>query len=177
MTGSGDYQCYCEKYKSISNILKVGDKDLCAMYFWDGIKALGLTNAVTVLVLVINLIIKSLVQFLIARVGYDTESQRNQAVQIVTFVSAFLNTAVIPLMTNADLEFNLVLSWIPIRMNYSDLDAGWYNSLGPQIVKTVFILAFTPYISIIVSLVMKIPKGWLDSGFPCCKPVRKLSEQ
>jgi hypothetical protein len=32
------------------------------------------------LVLVINLIIKSLVQFLIARVGYDTESQRNQAV-------------------------------------------------------------------------------------------------
>lgn len=80
MTGSGDYQCYCEKYKSISNILKVGDKDLCAMYFWDGIKALGLTNAVTVLVLVINLIIKSLVQFLIARVGYDTESQRNQAV-------------------------------------------------------------------------------------------------
>lgn len=177
MTGSGDYQCYCQKYKSISNIIKNGDKDICHMFFWDGIKALGLTNAVTILVLVINLIIKQLVQFLIARVGYDTESVRNQAVQIVTFVSAFLNTAIIPLMTNADLEFNLILSWIPIRMNYSDLDAGWYHELGPQIVKTVFILAFTPYISLIVSLVTKKPMQWLDSGFPGCKPSRKLSEE
>lgn len=80
MTGSGDYQCYCEKYKSIRSIIKNGSKDICYMFFWDGIKALGLTNSVTVLVLVINLIIKSLVQFLIARVGYDTESVRNQAV-------------------------------------------------------------------------------------------------
>lgn len=80
-------------------------------------------------------------------------------------------------MTNADLEFNLILSWIPIRMNYSDLDAGWYHELGPQIVKTVFILAFTPYVSLVVSYVTKKPLQWLDSGFPCCKPVRKLSEQ
>jgi hypothetical protein len=176
MTASGDYQCYCEKFKSIRNILKNGDKDICSMHFWDGIKALGLTNSVTVLVLVINIIIKYLVQYLIDRVGYDTESRRNQAVQIVTFVSAFLNTAIIPLFTNADLEFTGILSWIPIRMNFSDLDEGWYIQLGPQIVKTVFILAFMPYASMVISIGMRVPKQWLDSGFPCCKPKRVLNE-
>ena len=35
--GSGDYNCYCKKYQNIGDILKNGDKDICAQKFYDGI--------------------------------------------------------------------------------------------------------------------------------------------
>jgi hypothetical protein len=55
-----------------------------------------------------------MVQYLINHVGYHTESERNATIQIVTFVSSFINTGLIPLFTNADLEYVPLLGWIPL---------------------------------------------------------------
>jgi hypothetical protein len=107
---------------------------------------------VTILVLALNFVIKYLVQYLINNIGYHTESQRNASVQLVTFISSFINTGLIPLLTNAEFKYNKIVSWIPLNSNYADFDSDWYVFLGPQIVQTIAILAFMPYVGILISI-------------------------
>ena len=152
--GSDDYNCYCKKYQNLKNILKNGKKDICAQAFYDKIWGLFLSNSVTVLILAVNFIIRFMVQNLLNNVGYHTESRRNKSVQIVTFVSAFINTGIIPLVTNAEFMYlSFPFNLIPQHKIHADFDALWYRKLGPSIVQTIAILAFMPYVGICISAV------------------------
>ena len=115
--------------------MKNGDKDICSQFFYDKIWGLALNNSVTVLILAVNFIIRYMVQFLIGRVGYHTESSRNKAIQIVTFVSAFINTGIIPLLTNANFRYiAFPFNLLPSRSIHADFDDLWYEKIGPSIV-------------------------------------------
>jgi hypothetical protein len=135
--------------------------------------ARGLTLAVTISVNIVNSLLKILVRSLVDMIGYDTDSERVSTIMVVTFISAFVNTALIPLLTNANLAFVPLFRLMPMRMNYSDFDESWYLTIGTQIVRTILIQAFMPYISLMVSLGMKKPMQWKDSGLPCCPKVRE----
>lgn len=92
---------------------------------------------------------------------------------VVTFVSSFINTAIIPLLTNANLAYVPVLNILPMKENYSDFNENWYMTIGNQMVKTMIIQSFMPYISLMISIGLRVPFQWLDSGMPCCPITRE----
>ena len=71
-------------------------------------------------------------------------------------------------MTNADLEFS-VLSFLPIKQQYTDINMDWYLDVAPSLVQTMFIMAVFPYIEIVMFGSLKKFSRYMDSGFPCCK--------
>ena len=65
--GLGYYQCYCKSFSAESN-------SLCDMYTEDYRIGLALANTVTVLVSIVNIVLRTVNMKLIAYVGLDTES-------------------------------------------------------------------------------------------------------
>lgn len=67
----------------------------------------------------------------------------------VVFYSAFFNTALIPILTNANCKY--VASFRKLKFlpdsNYSDFDDDWYATVGTLIFRTLCIQAFMPYIT------------------------------
>lgn len=140
--GAGYYQCWCQFHSGPKTFLN--DKDICYTYQYDKYQGLALSNVVTVLVSVVNIVIGMLVQYLVDNTGYDTDSERLSVIMMTSFVSAFINTAIITLLTNADLSY-IELFWvIPLRAQYSDLNRDWYLQLGPMMVKTMAIQSIMP---------------------------------
>jgi hypothetical protein len=166
MIGGGYYQCYCKSTQGPKD-------DLCHDYRWDQTVALGLTNAVTALVSVVNIVLRTSIQMMVDVIGYDTNSERFSIIMVTSFLSAFVNTGLIALLVLADLEYAPIpFCWVPLYNQYSDIQRDWYTSMGSQIVKTMMIQAFMPIVEIGMGVSQKWVFQWLDSGFPCCRPKR-----
>ena len=170
MQGAGYYQCYCVKYGKTTDLAKTDA--FCHEYQYDKYQGLALTNTVTGAVSVVNIVLRMLVQFLVDKIGYHTDSERLSIVMVVSFVTAFMNTGIIPLLTNANLEYS-PLFFFPLYMQYSDLNRDWYLELGPQMVKTLAIAAFMPIVEICIAISMAKAKQWWDSGLPGCRKKRE----
>lgn len=160
--GSGIYQCYCKTKTHLYDNLS--DKSLCYEYNKDILTGLFLNNLVTVLVSVINIVIRKLNMSLIDGIGYHTQSQKVSAIMTSIFVASFVNTGIILLLTNAQLEYS-VLKFIPINNQYSDLNDDWYEDIGFSLLKTMLIMAFFPYVELVLFNVIKTLQKVLDSGF------------
>lgn len=153
------------------------DGDLCEVYFYDQYKALALTNTVTGLVSVVNIILRTVIMWLVDLIGYDTASEKFSVIMTTAFVTAFINTGLIGILVLSDLEFAPVpFSWVPLYNQFTDLQRDWYTSMGSQVVKTMMIQAFMPIVEMIIAVSMKTGMKWLDSGFPCCRPKREADE-
>lgn len=48
------------------------------------------------------------------------------------FITSFINTGIILLLTNANLEYS-VLNWIPINNQYTDFSYNWYLDTAPSL--------------------------------------------
>lgn len=83
---------------------------------YDKFLGLALTNGVTVAVQVVNFVLKKLIQSLVNNIGYDTDSERIMSIMTFTFYSQFINTGIIPLLTNANLSYTRFFNIIPLRM-------------------------------------------------------------
>ena len=115
----------------------------------DNLFALAFTNAVTVLVSIINIVIRTLNISLINKVGLDTESQKTSLIMQSIFVTSLINTGLTLLFTNANLEFS-ILSFIPLRNQYADYSQNWYLDIAPSLTQTMIIMAVFPYIEILM---------------------------
>ena len=96
---------------------------------------------------------------------------------VCTFVAAYVNTALIPLFTNADLTFApWPLNLVKIKMQYPDFTGSWWVKVGPSIVVTVLIQAFMPFIGVLITVGITIPFRMHDRG--CCtrRKLPSLSE-
>ena len=111
--GIGQYMCYCKHNGKATEDLR-DPEALCHQYFYYNIWGLFLTNMVAVLVSFINIIIRTVNISLIDLIGFHTQSQSTTVIMTSIFVSTFINTGVILLFTNADLQYS-VLSWIPLH--------------------------------------------------------------
>ena len=58
-------------------------------------------------------------------------------------------------------------SWIPDNFmgDYTDFTNDWYITVGPQLVNTMLIAAFMPYITFLISFIIKYTSRKIDS---CC---------
>lgn len=133
--GAGYYQCYCSKHSSFQKLYKVEkyQEELCYDFFYDKAWGLALTNFVTVLVAIINIVIRKLNINLIEAIGYETVSKQVSMIMQSVFYATFINTGIILLMTNAELQYS-VLQWLPLHGQYPDLNENWYEEIGPQLI-------------------------------------------
>lgn len=146
------------------------------MYTTDWYTGLAMTNAVTVLVSVINIVLRTLNIQLIQRVGLDTQSELTSKIMRSVFITSFINTGIILLMTNADLSFS-VLKFIPIINQYSDFGENWYEDIAPSLTQTMFIMGIFPYIEIAIGVAMKLVFRRLDSTDPAYSTKKTTLQQ
>lgn len=123
------------------------------------------SNAVTVLVSVVNILLRSLNMALIERVGLDTQSEKTSMIMQSVFVTSFINSGFILLLTNANFEFS-VLKFIPLRNQYADFSMNWYLDIAPSLCQSMLIMAFFPYVEILTNVSLRALMRWFDSGFP-----------
>lgn len=128
-------------------------------------KALGLVNLVTFVVVGVNIAIRTINIMLIKCIGYDNETEQTSMVMQSVFWAQFFNTAILLLLSNANLEYS-VLAPVPLRLQYPDLTKDWFLDISPQLCKTMFIMAIWPYIELGLFGGIRILNKCLDTS--CC---------
>lgn len=104
------------------------------------------TTSITVLISVINIVIRTICIVLIRMIGFHTISVQASAVMVLVTLATFFNTAILLLLTQANTQ-ETILGWIPLRGSYATLSADWYILIGDALVWTMLINAVTLYIS------------------------------
>ena len=74
MHGLGYYKCFCKEFASESDLFEAPYEGLCDDFTTDGYVGLALSNSVTVLVSVVNIILRTVNIKLIGIIGIDTLS-------------------------------------------------------------------------------------------------------
>jgi hypothetical protein len=70
---------------------------------------------VTIGINVVNYLLASFTKWYAHFVGYDTLSEKYSTIMVCTFISSFVNTGIITLLTNADFTFApFPFNFIPI---------------------------------------------------------------
>jgi len=108
-------------------------------------------------------------ELLIAKIGLHTLSGQVSLIMFSTFVTGFINTGIVLMLTNANLSHYPVLSWIPLKNQFPDMDRDWYDDIGPALFKTTMIIAFMPYFEFAIAWGIKTLLRMLDSGCYCCR--------
>jgi len=84
---------------------------------------------VSVLVAVINIVIRTVNIKLVDYIGFDTDSQRVSLVMVSVFVAQMVNTGLVSILTNANLDYSII-RFLPISNQYTDIDRDWYLNIG-----------------------------------------------
>ena len=72
---------------------------------------------VSILVAVINILLRYTTEFFVNLIGFDTESERVSTIMSFSFISAFVNTGFITLLTNASFEhMDFPFFLIPLKL-------------------------------------------------------------
>lgn len=119
----------------------------------------------TVLVSVVNIIIRTLNIKLVDYISFHTHSQATGAIMLSIFVASFINTGVILLFTNANLDHS-ILSFVPKPTGqYPDIDKNWYLDISSALVKTMLIMACFPWIEFFMFGTIRVLLKIVDSGW------------
>ena len=79
--------------------------------------------------------------------------------------SSFLNTGVLFLFVNANLEYApWIFKSIPLREDFNDLGMEWYYRNSRSLIQTMLITAFYPWIEFAIFGSIRQFKRILDSG-------------
>lgn len=114
---------------------------MCQEYIDAQLPTFLASNSITVIITLINLIIRLVTVKLIKWIGYDTHSQLVTAITNGVFAAQFFNTAILVLLVYANFtEFGGTFFQGP----FYDYQPGWYSVVGYKIVQTMIINAFLP---------------------------------
>lgn len=101
----------------------------------------------------INFVIRILVISLIKKIGFNQESQVTAEIVSTIFVSQFINTGLMLVITNAKIRFQYLPS--VFRGSYTDFTDQWYVQVGSQLTQTMLVAAFMPYITFVIAYSIK----------------------
>lgn len=107
---------------------------MCNEYLSSVLKVLVITNVITGIITVVNLVIKMSTIELITWIGYDTHSEQLTKITNGVFIGQFFNMAILLLLVYA----NLSNSNLPFTSFFTgpfyDYSDKWYAMVGSQIV-------------------------------------------
>ena len=126
---------------------------ICSEYRASVTHTQGFEKLTAFLVVGFNFLLKMIVLVLVPKIGHKVRGQVVETIATFLFYSEFLNTGFLLLLVAADLEYS-PLSFIGLRNSHPDFDQKWYLDIGPQIIKTMLIEAFTPYFMAAQALIM-----------------------
>lgn len=160
--GTGTYQCYCEQMGLAA--LAADKNSICSTYFNQYLGGEALGELVTVVITVVNILIRTLCIFLITRIGYWTVTAEISAVAVSVYVTTFFNTGILLLLADADLSQIAWLSWVPFVQNgpFPDLTEEWYIVIAPSLILTMVLNALSPPIEIATYWITGIITKTLD---------------
>ena len=159
MTYSGYVQCFCDE-KAEEGALSSAEygpqsQPICQEYIDSILPTLIASNSVTVIITVINIIIREVTIKLITWIGYDTHSELVTNITNGVFIAQFFNTAILILLVYANFtEFGGTMLQGP----FYDYQPAWYSVVGYKIVQTMAINAFMPIFVECTPIVVK----WLQ---------------
>ena len=120
-------------------------------------------NMTTVVIVLIDQMLIFLNIYLVERIGFGTRETIVRTICMSIFYSQYFNTGLLLLISNANLEYS-ALSFTQLQGRYADFDNRWYKDLGPQIVQTMFIKSFSPFIQLFVLKLRMSITMYLDRG-------------
>ena len=159
--GNGYYQCYCNGYSTSTDALD--DSKFCYQYQFDKNLLLVKSNLITVIIVVLNYVFKSLVIYMMNRIGFTMQSRIILNIATFVFLSQYANTGLILLLANANFE-NTPLDFINIRNQFSDFTNDWYRQVGSTIVQTMIIQIFIPIGTLLLNMFLIWLRKFRDSG-------------
>ena len=96
----------------------------------------------TIFVLVINTILKTVTIMLVKWIGYDTWSEMFTKITNATFIALFFNTGIVILLVNANLDE--VAPGYFFNSGFADYTPVWYSQIGSSITTTLLYNVFIP---------------------------------
>lgn len=171
-TGTGVYQCYCSALQKEIGTVAILDNATCRMFTQDFFGGKALSQVVSISIVVINLILRTLMLYLIKWIGHHTESEQTAAIMSSIFIVQFFNTAILLILTNANTA-DAGLGFLPFKGKYNDLNFEWYNDVGASFIITMGTAAVFPVIEFCIAFSMKFAFQFLDRGFSMDKSKTK----
>jgi hypothetical protein len=135
---AGYVQCFCDANELDGALpdATYGDKNtlVCQAYKEAYLPTQITTNGITVLIVVINIILKMSTISLISWIGYDTHSELMTKITNGVFLVLFFNTGLLLLLVNANLAD--ISDWLSniFDATYYDYSPNWYASVGSTLV-------------------------------------------
>lgn len=128
------------------------------------------------MITVVNIIIRTVVIYMIKKVGYHTETAEISAIMVTVYVATFFNTGILLLLADANTRQVQSLAWFPLLDGpFPDLTEDWYIIIAPSLILTMFLNAITPYIEIVSYLLTDAINKGLDQG--CCNYLKCKAEK
>ena len=174
---TGPMQCFCNAEKKLkhkkSEYYELKNEDgkvtarhqLCLQYALDKRNAKLLALSVTVIIILINTILKKLVVALVSWIGEDTISQQKGSVVKGAFLGQFFNTGFIILIVNANMKQHKPREfWKLFNGPFSDYLPQWYIEVGVKIITTYTVQGIMPFVNVVKETIIRRLKGSLDQG-------------
>jgi len=144
----GYVQCFCQDQAKaeVSPDATYGDADqaICEDYISSAFTTLVATNSVTIIIVVINLILKYATIALVTWIKYDTHSEQMTKITNGVFYALYFNTAILILLVYANLEEVAPPLGSIFSGPFYDYSPGWYAIVGNTLTGTMLLNAFMP---------------------------------
>ena len=128
-------------------------------------KVLITTNAITGIIVVVNIVVREITIALVTWIGYDTHSEQLTKITNGVFIGTFFNTAFLLLLVYANFTDSNFPGASFFNGPFYDYSDEWYAIVGSQIVKTMIINSILPPIMESIPIIMawwfqRSDQGW-----------------
>ncbi|CAD7963011.1 unnamed protein product [Amoebophrya sp. A120] len=141
--GPGFTACQCDSMGLGTLVQDSELRDACETYFYDTIAVILLGVAMSLVVVVLNIVLKNILLGITSWERPATISLLEKGCVTKVFLAQFVNTALIIILLNAkpfrDVSMNLT------KGDYNDYSHRWYATVGAAIALTLAINVFSPH--------------------------------
>lgn len=139
---------------------------ICKYYFADKKQSVMIGGGISVIIIVVNGILKTSIIMLIQWVGEDTYSEQLSSITNGVFYAQFFNTGLLLLLVNANMtEHKPSLITSQIDNQYYDYSPDWYADVGQKLFQTMIIQSILPYVTLTTGFIIPRLKAYLDNDF------------
>ena len=134
-------------------------------------------NCISIATVSLNFLLQSVMLWVVNKIGLKTISETSMQLCSFVFISQFINTGLIGLISNADFK-NTPLNFIPIQRKYPDFNESWFIDFGVSLTNTMMIQSVMPYVQIgIVIVKIRLNKAMLEKNISVhsCEQILKTN--
>jgi hypothetical protein len=142
---------------------QIYEAKICRQYSIDRIKSPIISTIVSFVIVFLNYFLRDIIIALVKRIGFHTETNQTKVIMVFIFIVQFFNTAILNLLTNANLREAIGIS--VFSGIYPDFDFNWYIDFGVPMISTMLTNAFSPLIELWMFYPLTLLYRLLDKNF------------